>query len=339
MIRSDTINGHRAVWMENGQLSVCVLPEKGADIYQLIYRPAGIQFLMQTPWGLKPPKVKPENYSPPTAALKEYIATDFLENYEGGWQELFPNPNDAATYNGAELPFHGEAALLPWDYCVMQAEGPRAEALFQVILPSVPFRLERTMRLRPEAPELEIDSRVVNLSDQTQRFTWGHHVVLGGNFLEAGCRLETPAGTIYTPEILYEPETAKLAPGQAEPWPLASGRRPHEPIDLRQVPGPEARQHDDIFLGGLAEGRVEVSNPRLGLRFKMEWDAHIFGCLVNWRPLGGADLPPLTGIYGMGIEPWVSRFGLTEAIEKGEALKLGPGEELETKLVVKILKE
>ena len=34
----------------------------------------------------------------------------FLHNYGGGWQELFPSCNDACTYRGVELPFHGEVA-------------------------------------------------------------------------------------------------------------------------------------------------------------------------------------------------------------------------------------
>ena len=39
----------------------------------------------------------------------------FLHNYGGGWQELFPSCNDACTYRGVELPFHGEVAVAPWD--------------------------------------------------------------------------------------------------------------------------------------------------------------------------------------------------------------------------------
>jgi hypothetical protein len=79
---------------------VTVLPGKGADIAELVHKPSGVQFLMKTPAGLQPPKV-----SPPA---------DFLENYEGGWQILFPNANEGCEHRGRDIPFHGEAALLPW---------------------------------------------------------------------------------------------------------------------------------------------------------------------------------------------------------------------------------
>src|SRR5512141_910213 len=98
MIKRTILNGHQALWLENEQLRVGILPEKGGDIFEFTYKGTGnaqeVQFLMQTPWGLKPPGKQPP--------------TDFLENYEGGWQELFPNANDACLYRGKEIPFHGE---------------------------------------------------------------------------------------------------------------------------------------------------------------------------------------------------------------------------------------
>ncbi len=85
MITWTIVNGHLAVCLENEQLRVGVLPHKGGDIFEFVHKTAGgsehVQVLMQSPWGLKPPRHRPP--------------LDFLENYEGGWQELFPNANDA----------------------------------------------------------------------------------------------------------------------------------------------------------------------------------------------------------------------------------------------------
>ena len=100
-IRTGTLNGHRAIYLENDLLRVCILPDKGADIAELIHKPSGVDCLAKTPWGLKPPGAAP--------------ATDFLENYEGGWQEMFPSSNDACEVRGQAIPFHGETPLLPWD--------------------------------------------------------------------------------------------------------------------------------------------------------------------------------------------------------------------------------
>jgi hypothetical protein len=318
MLVKGTVKGHEALWLENENLKIGVLPKKGADIFEFIFKPAGVDFLMKTPAGLQP-----AGEAPPV---------DFLENYEGGWQELFPNPGDAAEINGVALPFHGEVALLPWETTVERDDEEETSLRLTVNCRLAPFKLERLMRLRQGIPALEIVGTVTNLSAEPASFCWGHHIVLGGGFLEAGCSLDVPARTIITPGELYEPATARLAPGQVEPWPLACGRKPGEKFDLRQIPGPEAHSHDDVYLTGLGKGAVSVSNPRLGLRFWLDWDARIYGCLVNWQPFGGANLPPLTGIYGVGIEPWVSRLGLGQAIEAGEALRLDPGISLSSRL-------
>src|SRR5690349_10367242 len=100
MLRQAEINGYEALWLENDQLQVAVLPDKGADIYALVHRPSGRDVLMRTPAGLQPPGPEPQR--------------TFLERYEGAWQELFPNVGDACEYRGARLPMHGEVALLPW---------------------------------------------------------------------------------------------------------------------------------------------------------------------------------------------------------------------------------
>jgi hypothetical protein len=323
MISKGEIEGHPALWLENEYLRVSILPEKGADIYELIYKSRDVDFLLKTPGGLRPPGAE--------------MAKDFLENYEGGWQELFPNPGDAVNYRGKELPFHGVAALLPWQLEEAGEDDDSMSISLYLELPSLQFRLERRMRLLFGRPNLEIQGTITNLADTIQEFVWGHHIVLGGRFLTAGCRMEMPNCKIYTPEVIYEPKTALLSPGQCEPWPFASTLPPYERVDLRDIPGPAAHTHDDIYLSDLREGWLDVFNPDLDLHFRLEWDPLVFGCIVNWRPFGGADIPPLTGIYGMGIEPWASRYNLTEAIIQEAALSLDPGQCLTTTFQVKIL--
>jgi hypothetical protein len=325
MIRQGLANRHLALWLENELLSVGVLPHKGGDIFELHYRSPGrsesVQFLMQTPWGLKPPGTQPQ--------------TDFLDNYEGGWQELFPNANDGCQYHGQDIPFHGEVALEPWEFH-LPPSGPGESLIhLSVNCRKTPFRLERLMCLEAGESRLIIQEKVTNTGSGPCDFVWGHHLTLGGSFLEAGCRLEIPAREYYTPDVLYEPLTAHLEPRQTGRWPVARSSR-GEPVDLRFVPGPQARSHDDVILGGLERGFYRVINPRLNLAFSLEWDVKVFPWLMLWEPYGGADLPPLTGIYGVGLEPWVSRYPLSKAVERGQALCLNAGESLQTELVATV---
>ncbi len=321
MLTLGTVQQHPAIWLENEALRIGVLPEKGADIFEFCQRATAVQFLMETPWGLKP--------SPGAAAA------DFLDNYEGGWQVLFPNANDACEYRGRKIPFHGEAALLPWEWQVVRDDAVETAILLSVECRLTPFKLERTIRLRSGESRLMVEETIINVGSEPFEFVWGQHLTLGGDFLEEGCLFECPARRITTPPTLFEPKTARLEAGQDERWPLALGRK-GERIDLQHIPGPQAHTHDDAMLGGLESGWYSVMNPRLRLRFRLEWEVEVFPWLMYWQPYGGADLPPLTGIYGAGLEPWSAPMPLAEAAKAGLARTLKPGERLDTTIIASV---
>ena len=152
---------------------------------------------------------------------------------------------------------------------------------------ATPFRVERTLGLREGEAELVIEGTVNNRSAEAAHFVWGHHCVVGPPFLEPGCRLEIPARTIVTTPELWEPETARLEPGRRVPWPLAP-LRDGGTVDLREIPGPETGSHDDLYVTDLDEGWLSVSNPRLSLGFRLEWDHELFRldrplAALRWR--------------------------------------------------------
>jgi galactose mutarotase-like enzyme len=325
MLTHGVLNQHATLTVDNGVLRVVILPQKGADIYALIHVASGIDFLLKTPAGLQPPTGHPPR--------------GFLENYEGGWQVLLPNGNAACQYQGRLIPFHGEAALLPWK--IMEERDDARETLIRLAVrcQCLPLRVERCLCLRAGTPRLEIDDQVTNEGSEPTPFIWGQHLVMGGDFLEAGCRLETSAHTIVTPEELYEPQTAVLAPGQREPWPLALGRQPGARVDLRAIPGADAHTHDDSFLTDFDTGNFTVTNPRRGLSFRLDWDAALFPYLALWQPYGGATQAPLAGIYGLGLEPWSARWNLEAALHHSEAMELAPGASIQTAYCVSVAED
>ena len=128
----------------------------------------------------------------------------------------------------------------------------------------------------------------------------------------------------------HDPEdTARLEPGQRSAWPHGQ-LRAGGTVDLREVPGPEERSHDDVYLGGVEEGYVAVENGRLGMTFRLEFDPEVFRWLISWQPYGGAMAPPLGGSYALGIEPWVSRLDLAAAVRRSEAIELPGGDTFHT---------
>jgi hypothetical protein len=302
------LDGWAAERLEDAELRVTILPEKGADIVELVHKASGIDPLFKAPWGLQPPG------SPPREGSGNL---EFLWNYEGGWQELFPNVNAAAVYRGETIPFHGEVATLPWNvewlgdgvlHCSVRCR-------------QTPFRLERLMRLEKGA--LVLEETVTNKSAEPAHFVWGHHCVVGPPFLEEGCRLHTPARIIETIPEVWE-DTARLEPAQREPWPRAR-LRSGGTVDLSVVPGPDTGSHDDVYLRELEDGWAVVENPRIGLAFRLDWDPEVFRSLISWQPYGGALEKPLVGSYALGVEPWVTRLNLEQAVAAGEAIELDGG--------------
>lgn len=130
-ITRGTEAGHPAVYLENDLLHITVLPEKGADIYRFVHKPSGIDFLWKNPVGLWPPGSPPHDGS---------LDLEFLQNYEGCWQELFPSCNDPSVYNSHEIPFHGEVAHLPWQYEVERQSEDVLEVRFYVETRATTFR-------------------------------------------------------------------------------------------------------------------------------------------------------------------------------------------------------
>jgi uncharacterized protein DUF4432 len=314
--------GWETVVLESDLLRVSVLPAKGADIYELVDLRTGIDVLFKGPWGLQPAGAPP---------LEGSGGDDdaFMWNYEGGWQELLPSVNEPCTYRGNRIPFHGEVASLPWSTEILAEEGDEVAVRFWTRCRQTPFRLDRVMRLRRGEPELVLEGTVTNESGEPADFVWGQHCVVGPPFLEPGCRLEIPARTIVTTPELWEPETARIEPRQRARWPHAP-LRGGGTVDLREIPGPEAGSHDDLYVTDLEAGRLSVANPRLALRFRLEWDAQLYRSITLWMPYGGALAKPLTGSYALGVEPWTCRHNLEQAVEAGEAIELAGGVQLQT---------
>jgi hypothetical protein len=285
-----------------------------------VHRESDVDVLFHGPWGLQPPGAPP---------LEGSGDDEFMWNYAGGWQELFPSVNESCTYRGKRIPFHGEVATLPWEYEVLSDSAVRFTTRCRVTA----FELERTLRV--ERATLKIESVATNVGDESAHFVWGQHCVVGAPLLEEGCRLELPGRTIVTRPELWEPETAALLPGQLEAWPNAL-LRGGGTTDLREIPGPERRSHDDIYIGDLEETWLAVTNPRLGLTFRLEWEPAELAWVIIWQAYGGADAPPLTGSYALGVEPWTSRLNLEDAVASGEAIELAPGESFSTRFAASV---
>lgn len=322
-INSYTIEGLRAFSLENRWLRVAVLADKGADIYEFLYKPRDVDFLWRTPNGI----VNPSLGTPSIATS----AGAFMDTYEGGWQELFPTLGRPTQYNGAEFGNHGEVALLPWDCSIVRDDPDGIVVVCEVRCRRSPFRLRRSVSILGDAPALYIEEELQNEGAQALQFMWGHHPVLGAPFLQPGCLLSLPGGLVHPMRLDDDRFRASAA---ATPWPMYRPDEGYEE-DLRYLPTPHPRFVDEFYVSDLPEGWWAMTNPHLGVGFALRWDKRIFPYLWLWRTLGpSAGYPWYGGTYTLGLEPFSSvPPHFDDSRERSTTLSLAASESVSTSLV------
>jgi hypothetical protein len=317
---------YRAVTLENELLSVTFLPEKGADIYSLVYKPRELDVLWKSPVGLR---AKARGIE--TSSGNSQVS--WLDQYEGGWQEIFPNGGAACTYKGAPLGFHGEASVSPWDYRVVSNSAAKIAVEFTVNLGRSPFRLTRVVIVEAKVPRVVIEEKVTNYADEEMHFMWGHHPGFGAPFLDSTCRLHIPAGRIQTHDA--EMPSSRTPTGVSGSWPMFPGRDEQQ-IDLSVIPPEDQRISELHYISELQDGWYGITSGKHNFGFGLVWPKAVFPYLWYWLELKGSFGYPWYGrAYVMALEPFTSipGSGLERAIENNTAPTLGPQQSIEARLV------
>ena len=313
--------GYRCVALENEKLRVTVIADKGADVYEFLYKPRDIDFMWRSWVGLRE-----RSHFVPTSSRAS--AGAHMDYYEGGWQELFPNCGNLSLHQGAEIGQHGEVLLLPWRYTIVRDEPDEIVVCFDVRTVRTPFRLSKTLTLRRREAVLRIHERVTNEGGQQVDFTWGHHPALGWPLIDENSRVDLPPCRIRT-EMDFTPATSRLAPDQITDWPNALGVDGNI-VDLSRIPGPEVAASDMVFLDGIKEGWYGVTNTALRVGFAMRYPADVFKRLWYWQVYrGGRDYPWWSSTYNIALEPCATMPVLSHAAARGDALSLEAGESRE----------
>jgi hypothetical protein len=290
--------------LENRYLRIVVLPEPGAKIWQIVYKPLNVDFLWHNP------QVSPSSHPPHTS---------YDDVWSGGWDELFPN-DEACQIDSRFLPDHGELWTGQWEAHPFETSDSVGVRLL-LLTPISNVLVERTLLLRSGCAKFEIEYRFTNRGTNAFPFLWKLHPAFA---VSPDHRIDFPPMS-----VVREPDFPGTL-GDAPPvfqWPhvnLGGTTR-----DLRQVPDASSRAVHFFYGTEITEGWCGITNRVNGLGCALRFDAKIFSsCWLfashgGWRDLNVAVLEPATGYP----------FRMQSMIDNRRALYLAPGAALATSVL------
>ena len=305
------------MWLDNGLISVEVAPERGAEV-RYLGPPGGANLLYHADAEV------PLRASRSTGYGSDEL--DWLSEYRGGWQELFPNAGAACVVDGVPLAFHGEASAAWWQ---VVESGPRHAVLRTAT--RLPLMLERRMRLAADRPVLLVEETARNICDRPVDFVWGHHPAFDAR---PGARLDLAGGVARVPSD-YDPPGNDLRPGGSGRWPFVPGKRDGD-TDLRL--GPDGRCERVVYLTDVPAGWAALRHPADGIGVGLAWDLDTFPHLWLWTEVGGPGFPWYGRSRILAVEPATAwpNDGLAAARDRGQAHRLEPHAQRATWLTVSL---
>ncbi|HEY8456860.1 MAG TPA: aldose 1-epimerase [Actinopolymorphaceae bacterium] len=309
------VRGWDVVRLESDTLAVDVVPGKGGDIISIRWKPRDLELMWQSPWGLR---------HRGASFVPGGTEATLMDAYPGGWQTVFPNAGDEVHEHGVLWGFHGEAWLAAYDYTPTRP----AEVTLRTRLVRSPFAIERRIALQDS--DLTVTETVRNEGGVPVEAAWGHHVAFGPPFLDGSCRLDTPGATVVVDDERDVPGS-DLVRGGRFAWPQAKDRAGN-PVDLREVPAADpARPVERLYyLVDLSAGDVSLTNHRVGVRARLQWDTSVMPYTWMWYEMhASAGFPWYKSVYVLGVEPHSSYPGQgLHAIRRktGTQLRFQPGE-------------
>ncbi len=275
--------------IENRDLSIVVLPRKGADIYSIIDRPTGIDVLFKTPWGW---------HDPATLTLSGDSQRDWLARYPGGWQQLIPNAGPERRRDGIVLGYHGEAAILQWQV----DKHTHNAARLTTRLRTLPLRLTRELTL--DGPVLHVNDTITNNGHLPLKVMWVQHPAFGAPFIDHHCLLDFGARTLLSDTDA--PGTRLTADTRYDltPTPARQAAKDKSGQPLRAAPGAHSEASAFGCLTDFTSGWYSISSPTHGFGIRIDWDTAIFPHAWFWQECHASPGHPwFTDAYVIAIEP------------------------------------
>lgn len=318
-----TYNNMKVIFIENEFLKIGILAGRGSDIFELIYKPVGVDLMLRLDKDILNPG---EMFS----QMRD-TPNQFEDYYYGGWQEILPN-SPAMNYRGVSLGQHGEVSLIPWDYAILNQSVDEVSLKLWVRPLRYPILIEKTLTLKKGSTKLQIDETLTNESDTELHLMWGHHIAFGLPFLKEGAKIKTSATKFLAEKSM--PDHRIFKHGLVQNWPLVD-TIDNKKIDASRIVKLGTDKFSDLsYLNDfMADAFYSITSDVM--TFSIHFDKKVFKSIWYWQERYATQDAPWWGkAYAIALEPWTNNW--TEkptlaTIEK-DWLKLEPRQVLQTTL-------
>jgi hypothetical protein len=288
-----------ALELENEWLKLRILPEVGAKIYDLIYKPSGKNILWHNP------RIVPQSFP---------IEGEFDNYWCGGWDDAFPTC-DECVVQGQRYPSLGELRSLRWNIDSAGRSGSDAVAQLSAFGPITPVKATKTVTLEGSSAAMRMRYSITNLGPASVDFLWGTHPAVA---ITEHTILRIPARGGVVAEC-NQPGWGEV--GQRYQWPIletAAGR-----VEMNTVRNIEANLCFGHYAVDLEQGWYAIEDASSGEGFLLSFPLDQCPCLWLWLNYGG-----WRGLHHVIVEPWTGMpVNLEQACEKKTNRSLKPDEE------------
>lgn len=295
-------NDIETVIIENEQLRVVIMPELGAKMWQLTYKPKSKDLLWQHP-RLKARKV-------PFHSLYD-------DTFFGGWDELFPN-DMSEKINDEEEPDHGEIWTLPWNYNLEKISDDEVVVHLWVDTVILVSRVEKWITLRRDESKLHFHHKITNTGQIDQPFLWKLHVAMS---VDEHSRIDMGAKKMYIED--FGP-TRIGKTGVSYEWPYVSDEQGIR-HDMRKVLPMHARINEFQYATEMNDGWCAVTHTKDQIGFGLSFDLNmlpscwLFASYGGWRNLQTVVFEPCTG-YPISVNDGM-KSGTHQILQAGQTME------------------
>jgi galactose mutarotase-like enzyme len=273
-IQKSMVGRTNALVLENEKIRTVILPEMGARVLSLIYKPTETEFAWRSP-------------NVPIEKTNEA-----LENVSGFF-DCIPT-TDPCTFRGNKLPLGGEVSSKPWKILKIEKRRAAVTLRMEARCKIYPLLIRKKITLRKNKSALEIEYEVCNLSTDTLEYHYsGHNTIQVSPYH----RLVIPH-EVTKLKLGYDSRFGKM--GDMISWPEAVDTKGNR-VDISKIAGPCEGIMENFYTAKLKERWCAAINEAKQEAIAVTWQGEALPYLnicTNtgaWRDYYFAALEPVTG--------------------------------------------